>query len=171
MWYFLVILVLMMGMGKAAAEAGESSVIAPSGDAEQVKIEKVEVKLSQLGPVVILKAQDRSIPIFVDPTVAGSIEGALTGRKFHRPLSHDLMHTILKAYGGKVDQVVIRLKDQIYYGELTISLQGQVKVFDSRSSDAIALAIHFHAPILVGKDLLERAGEPDKPITDPQMLL
>ncbi|RMH06181.1 MAG: bifunctional nuclease family protein, partial [Nitrospirae bacterium] len=74
-------------------------------------------------------------------------------------------------YGGKVDQVVIRLKDQIYYGELTISLQGKVKVLNSRSSDAIGLAIHFHAPILVGKDLLERAGEPDKPITDPQMLL
>jgi len=88
-------------------------------ETDQVQVEDVQVKFSQAGPVVLLKVDNRSIQIFVDPTVAGSIEGALTGRKFHRPLSHDLMHSILESYAGKVTQVVIRLKDQIYYGELT----------------------------------------------------
>lgn len=140
-------------------------------ETDQVQVEDVQVKFSQAGPVVLLKVDNRSIQIFVDPTVAGSIEGALTGRKFHRPLSHDLMHSILESYAGKVTQVVIRLKDQIYYGELTISLAGQTKVFDSRSSDAIALAIHFKAPILVGRDLLEKAGKEQVPGRNPQLLL
>jgi bifunctional DNase/RNase len=78
-------------------------------------------------------------------------------------MSHDLMHTILDAYGGKVTQAVITLKDGTYYGALTVAFKDQVKVFDSRSSDSIALAVHFKAPILVGRDLLETAGKvPEK---------
>ena len=126
---------------------------------DQVRIEDIKVMMSEVGPVVLLKAHDQVVPIFVDPTVAGSIEGALSGAKFHRPLSHDLMHTILNAFEGKVTQVVIRLKDRTYYGELTISLKGHTQVFDSRSSDAIALAIHFGAPIWVGQDVFEKVGE------------
>ncbi len=141
-----------------------------SSSSDRVQIEEVSVMMSEVGPVVFLKARQRMVPIFVDPTVAGSIEGALSGIKLPRPLSHDLMHTILNAYGGKVSQVVIRLKDQIYYGELTISLDGQMRVFDSRSSDAIALAIHFGAPIWVGKDLLEKAGEIQHKTEEQQVL-
>jgi bifunctional DNase/RNase len=125
----------------------------------QVQIREVDVRLSDHGPVVLLKAENRVIPIFVDPTVAGSIHGALTGEKLRRPLSHDLMHSILEAFGGKVTQTVITLKDGTYYGALTVVMPTTTKVFDSRSSDAIALAIHFKAPILVGRDLLESAGQ------------
>jgi len=125
----------------------------------QVEIKNVEVRLSDHGPVILLKAEDRVLPIFVDPTVAGSIQGALTGQKMKRPLSHDLMHTILETFGGKVTRTVITLKDGVYYGDLTVAMKDTSKVFDSRSSDAIALAIHFKAPILVGRDLLDSAGK------------
>jgi len=132
---------------------------------DQVQIENVSVVMSEVGPVVLLKAKKRVVPIFVDPTVAGSIDGALRGKKFQRPLSHDLMHTILQEYGGRVTHVKIHLKGQIYYGELGIALKGDEKTFDSRSSDAIALAIHFDAPIYVEKELFDQAeqenGEPD----------
>src|SRR5678815_52756 len=66
----------------------------------QVEIRDVEVRLSDHGPVVLLKAESRVIPIFVDATVAGSIQAALTGQKLTRPLSHDLMHMILDTFGG-----------------------------------------------------------------------
>jgi bifunctional DNase/RNase len=125
----------------------------------QVKIADVQVRLSDHGPVVLLKAEGKVIPIFVDHTVAGSIQGALIGEKLPRPLSHDLMHTILESFGGKVTKTVITLKDGTYYGALSVSFKDQEKVFDSRSSDSIALAIHFKAPILVGRDLLESAGK------------
>ncbi len=136
------------------AQAGESS----PATSEQVTITDVQVRNSDHGAVVLLLAEGKAIPIFVDLTVALSIQGALNGEKLSRPLSHDLMHTILDAYGGKVLRTVITLKGGTYYGALTVSVQGQVKTFDSRSSDSIALAVQFKAPIIVGRDLLNSAG-------------
>lgn len=139
-------------------------------DDNQVEIKDVEVRLSDHGPVVLLKAEGKVVPIFVDMTVAGSIQAALTGQKLRRPLSHDLMRAILDSFGGKVTKTVITLKDGIYYGALTVVMRDQTKVFDSRSSDSIALAIHFKAPILVGRDLLESAGKVMPESKPPQML-
>jgi uncharacterized protein len=125
---------------------------------EQVTITDVQVRISDRGTVVLLLAEGKAIPIFVDLTVALSIQGALSGEKLPRPLTHDLVHTILDAYGGRVLRTVITLKGGTYYGALTVAMQDQVQTFDSRSSDSIALAIHFKAPILVGRDLLDSAG-------------
>ncbi len=130
----------------------------------QVRVQSVEVRVSAIGPVVLLKVHNRAVPIFVDSVVAESIHGALTGQKPGRPLSHDLMHSILEAFDGRVSQVIVTLKNQIFYGALTVVVRNTPKVFDSRSSDAIALAIHFKAPILVSQELLDSAGvdlEPD----------
>jgi uncharacterized protein len=124
----------------------------------QVTIENVQVRMTDHGHVVMLKAEGKVIPVFVDPTVALSIHGALSGEKTARPLSHDLMHTILAALNAKVTQVVITMHGGTYFGALSVATKETTKVFDSRSSDAIALAIHFKAPILVGRDLLDSAG-------------
>ena len=122
---------------------------------DQVRIEDVSVVMSKVGPVIFLEAHKRIIQIFVDLTVAGSIDGALRGMKLPRPLSHDLMHTILLEFGGTVTEVRIKLKGEIYYGELAVIVNGARKVFDSRSSDAIALATFYNIPILVRKNLLQ----------------
>ncbi len=131
----------------------------PPPSPEYVTITTVTVRITDHGPVVLLHAEDRVIPIFVDVTVALSIQGALNGERLPRPMSHDLMHSILDAYGGKVLRTVITLKGGTYFGALTVAVRDQVKTFDSRSSDSIALAVHFKAPILVGRDLLESAGK------------
>ncbi len=134
---------------------------------EQVTITDVKVRMSDHGPVVLLQAEGKAIPIFIDVTVALSIQGALNGERLPRPMSHDLMHTILEAFGGKVTQTVITLKSGTYFGALTVAFKDHVKVFDSRSSDSIALAIHFKAPIIVGRDLLNSAGRlPEEPKPD-----
>ncbi len=145
----ILILVASLVIGSSLGSAAEPA---------QVKIENVQVRLTDHGHVVLLKAEQKVIPVFVDPTVAISIHGALSGEKTRRPLSHDLMHTILTTLNAKVTQVVITLRDGTYYGALSIAMKDTTKVFDSRSSDAIALAIHFKAPILVGRDLLDSAG-------------
>jgi bifunctional DNase/RNase len=133
----------------------------------QVTITDVQVRMSDHGPVVLLQAEGKAIPIFIDVTVALSIQGALNGEQLSRPMSHDLMHTILETFGGKVTQTVITLKSGTYHGALTVAFKDNVKVFDSRSSDSIALAIHFKAPIIVGRDLLNAAGGlPEKPNAD-----
>jgi len=127
-------------------------------DASLVRIEKVDVLVSPVGPVVMLQARKRAIPVFVDAVVAESIQAALTGGKLPRPLTHDLMRSVLEAFDGKVAQVVVTLKERTFYGALTVIMGRSTRVFDSRSSDAIALAIHFKAPILVPPELLENSG-------------
>ncbi len=134
------------------------------GEPDQVRIQEVEVRTSAHGPVVLLKVGKQAIPIFVDHTVAGSIQAALTGYRTARPLSHDLMHTILKSLGATVTQTVITLKDSTFYGALSVATKEGTKVFDSRSSDSIALAVHFKAPILVSRQLLDQSGKgPEMP--------
>jgi bifunctional DNase/RNase len=125
----------------------------------QVRIEQVEVVVSEAGPVLLLKAGQRAIPVFVDVTVAESIHAALSGATLRRPYTHNLMHSVLSAYEGRVTQVVITLKDSTFHAALTVVLRDNTKVFDSRASDAIALATHFKAPILVPRELLETQGK------------
>jgi bifunctional DNase/RNase len=126
--------------------------------AEDVKVESTEVRDSAMGPAVLLRVGNRAIPVFVDPTVAQSIQAALDGRKPVRPLTHDLMHNVLAGFDGRVTRVVVTLHDGVFHGALTVVVRGTSKVFDSRSSDAIALAIHAGAPILVSRELLNTAG-------------
>ena len=152
-WLVCPLLSLLLGLFASDVLADEL------GPSPQVTISQVRVGLSDHGPVVLLSADGKTIPVFVDDTVAASIQAALTGENLPRPLSHDLMHTILDAFGGRVVRTVITLKAGTFYGSLTVAFQGQEKVFDSRSSDSIALAIHFHAPIIVGRDLLDAVGK------------
>jgi hypothetical protein len=133
-------------------------VLASPACAEELKVESTEVRESAMGPAVLLRVGNRVIPVFVDPIVAQSIQAALAGRKPVRPLTHDLMHNVLAGFDGRVTKVVVTLHDGIFHGALTVVVRGTSKVFDSRSSDAIALAIHAGAPILVSKQLLDTAG-------------
>jgi bifunctional DNase/RNase len=125
---------------------------------QMVRVQAVEVIPSPVGPVVVLKIRNKSIPVFVESLVAHSIQGALAGESPRRPLTHDLVHTILDALDAKVTQAVITLKDGTYYGALTIDVGGKPKVFDARSSDAISLAIRFKAPILLDPALVDEVG-------------
>ncbi|HZM47799.1 MAG TPA: bifunctional nuclease family protein [Burkholderiales bacterium] len=158
--FFAALLAFPMAMAAAAAESAEPA---------RVRIENVEVRVSPVGPVVLLKVRNKAIPVFVDAVVAESIQGALTGKKTPRPLTHDLMRTVLEAFDGKVTQVVVTLKERTFYAALTVTVQRTPKVFDSRSSDAIALAIHFKAPILVPQELLDSQGvDLEGPLAKPE---
>lgn len=150
----------------AAPRAADKS--APSGE---IRIERVEVRFSSVGPIVLLLAQGKAIPVFVDGVVAESIRSALDGRRPVRPLTHDLMHDVLKGFEGEVTKVVITFKGRIYYGALSVRMGEREKVFDSRSSDAIALAIHFKAPILVTQELLDSTGVPLERDAPPEQRL
>ena len=145
----------LLGLVSSSASAAQAE-----ADGALIRIEQTEVALSPFGHVVLLKAQNRTIPIFVDAIVAQSIHGALSGEKHPRPLTHDLMRGVLESFDGKVTRVVVTLKGATYYGQLTVVMRGTTKVFDSRSSDAIALAVHFKAPVLVSPELLDKAGQP-----------
>jgi uncharacterized protein len=131
---------------------------AATADSQWVQVEKVDVRWSVVGPVVLLVVHNRAIPIFVDPTVAESIQSVLSGEKTPRPLTHELMRRVVAELGARVAQAQIVLKASTYYAVLKLIVGGVEKDFDSRSSDAIALAVLFNAPIVVPRQLLDSNG-------------
>jgi uncharacterized protein len=135
--------------------------VAPPALAEEpgVTVQEVQVAIVGQSLVVLLIVGERFVPIHVDATVAGSIHSVLSGSITPRPLSHDLMRLILLEMGAKVTRAVITLKDKTYSADMTITIADRTMIFDSRSSDAIALALLFKAPIVVTKPTWDSASQ------------
>lgn len=129
------------------------------GDAPEVEVEvrSVGFDSASQSPVVLLQDADRThaLPIWIGPLEAQSIAMQIEGISPPRPMTHDLVKTILDATGVGVRKVLIHdLKGSTYYAR--IYLQAGQKEFDvdSRPSDAIALAVRVQRPIFVATGLL-----------------
>jgi uncharacterized protein len=128
----------------------------------------VEVKVQSLGldrtsntPVVILRelGGDRVLPIWIGPGEASAIAMHLADMKFSRPLTHDLLVSVLRGMGGRLDRVVIsRVADATYYAELVVVRSGEEISVDARPSDSIAVALRTDARIYANEELLEQSG-------------
>jgi len=127
----------------------------------------VEVKVSQVGfdplsnsPVVILQDKDseRTMRIWIGMAEAQAIALQLQGTMPPRPLTHDLVKTILEQIGVEIDKVLVsELKGSTYYARIHLMNGRRAMEVDSRPSDAIALALRFHRPIFVAHALFNSA--------------
>jgi bifunctional DNase/RNase len=128
----------------------------------------VEVKVQSLGldrtnnnPVVILQeiSGDRILPIWIGPGEASAIAMQMAEWTFARPLTHDLLVSVLCGLGGSLRRVVIsKMVDNTYFAELVIQQNGEVVSVDARPSDSIAVALRMDAGIFAEEDLLEHAS-------------
>ena len=112
-------------------------------------------------PIVILKDTENklNLPIWIGLLEATAMATEIEGIKMARPMTHDLLKTILAEVGGSVDSVEItELKENTYYASVNISLAGRQVMIDSRPSDAIALALRTKSPIYVAKAVLEASS-------------
>ena len=112
-------------------------------------------------PIVILKDTENklNLPIWIGLLEATAMATEIEGIKMARPMTHDLLKTILGEVGGSVDSVEItELKENTYYASVNISLAGRQVIIDSRPSDAIALALRTKSPIYVAKAVLEASS-------------
>jgi len=112
-------------------------------------------------PIVILKDTENklNLPIWIGLLEATAMATEIEGIKMARPMTHDLLKTILGEVGGSVDSVEItELKENTYYAAVNISLAGRQVMIDSRPSDAIALALRTKSPIYVAKAVLEASS-------------
>ena len=99
----------------------------------------------------------REFRIYVVRDVALSIAMALNRGTPERPFTHDLMKTMLDKLGAEVDRVIIDdLWQDTFYAKIAIVHNGKTVEIDSRSSDAIAIALRYQAPIYVAEEVLER---------------
>lgn len=122
----------------------------------------LSVSQSQSGAYALVLAEengDRRIPIIIGPVEAQSIAIQLEGLKPPRPLTHDLFKQMANAFDIEVTEVIIyKLEEGIFYSELICSRNDQPIVIDSRTSDAVALALRFGCPIYTSEEILQRAG-------------
>ncbi len=130
-------------------------------DMVEVVIDSVRVSLMSPQRVVVLRqtSSERYLPIWVGPFEAESITVALQEVEMSRPLTHDLMKNLFGYFEAKVVRVeIINLKEDIFYGNIVAEVNRKEVDIDSRPSDAIALAIRAHVPILVSQDVMDNAG-------------
>ncbi len=109
--------------------------------------------------IVLLRDEEQSemLPIWVGKPEASAISFALEGVTAPRPMTHDLMKSILDAVQAKVISVVISdLKENTYYAKVHLSYEDSEYAIDSRPSDAIALALRTSAPIFANEDVLRK---------------
>lgn len=131
-----------------------------------VVVESVRVHVLTGQHVVLLQERDsgRLLPIWIGPDMAHSIATKLAGIASERPLTHDLMMGMLQKVGAEVTRVVVRdlvADDQgggTFLGSVFLQISGEEIEFDSRPSDAIALAVRTGARILVSETVLDRSG-------------
>ena len=122
----------------------------------------LSVSQSQSGAYALVLAEEtgeRRIPIIIGPIEAQSIAIQLEGLKPPRPLTHDLFKNMASAFDIHISEIVIyKLEEGIFYSELVCMKDGKQIIIDSRTSDAVALALRFGCPIYTTEDILERAG-------------
>lgn len=115
-------------------------------------------------PIVILKDKesDRKLPIWVGLFEANAIALQIENIATPRPMTHDLLKNIIRDLEGTVDRVVVcDLKDNTFYAVIHLTVRGESVAIDARPSDAIALALRTHAPILVDETVIENAKTAD----------
>jgi hypothetical protein len=128
----------------------------------EVKI--LEVSVTQMGFAIVLQPMGRSkvVPIFIGPLETYSISSALEGQKSERPMTHDLIKTILVSTNYKIDKVLINdFKKGTFYARLILinELNHKESVeLDARPSDSIAMAIRFSAPIFMDEAVYEKVS-------------
>lgn len=143
----------------------------------RVTVAQLAVDRTTNTPVVILQEEhgDRTLPIFIGSSEAAAIAMELRGDVPPRPMTHDLLKSVLAGLGGDLRRVFIAgLKDNTYYAHLVVARGSDVFEVDARPSDSIALALRTRSPIFVHDDLFDSGpGEvvaPDAPTGNAEAL-
>jgi len=127
----------------------------------EVVIDSIRVGLMSQQRVVILREvdADRYLAIWIDPYMAEQITFALQEVEVARPMTHDLIREMLRTLDAHVVRVeVLSLKGDVFYGNIVVEVNNRTIDIDSRPSDALALAVRTHVPILISQEVMEAAG-------------
>ncbi len=126
----------------------------------EMKVKFLTFDSTSNGFVVLLMdlANKTGLPIWIGPFEANAIAMKLKKIGSQRPMTHDLIHSILSNLESKVIKIVVNdLKENTYYALIYLNRKGEEIVIDSRPSDAIAIALAVDAPIFVSDQVIEKA--------------
>ncbi len=142
----------------------------------EMSVDSIRVSVMNSQRVVILKEvhSDRYLPIWIGPAEADAIAIKLQGVSVPRPLTHDLLHSVISTLGAKIKSILVNdLQNDTFYAKISFDFNGKEVEIDSRPSDAIAIAVRAKAPIYANEEVLEKAGiifdqETGKPVVSSQ---
>ena len=144
---------------------------------QEMTVDSIRVSLMNYQRVVILKEMEsnRHLPIWIGPAEADAIAVKLQGISVPRPLTHDLMQSVIDNLGAEISYIRINdLKNDTFFAKIGVSMDGKKVEVDSRPSDAIALAVRAQVPIYAEDNVLEKAGiqldaDTGRPIASEEM--
>ncbi len=139
----------------------------------EMTIDSIRVSLMNYQRVVMLKekAAERYLPIWIGPAEADAIAVKLQGVTVSRPLTHDLLRTVINTLGATINSIIISdLKNDTFFAKIIFDVDGGQLEVDSRPSDALALAVRAEVPIYAEDVVLDKASilldkETGKPIS------
>ena len=140
----------------------------------EMTIDSIRVSLMNYQRVVILKEKlaRRYLPIWIGPAEADAIAVKLQGVTVPRPLTHDLLSSVIGSLGATIDSIIVSdLKSDTFYAKIILNIDGEQIEIDSRPSDALALAVRADVPIYADEAVLDKAGilldeETGKPVLE-----
>jgi len=138
----------------------------------EMAIDSIRVSMMNYQRVVILKEKGagRYLPIWIGPAEADAIAVKLHEVSVPRPLTHDLLQSVISALGASVNSIIVNdLLNDTFHAKIVLMVDGESLEVDSRPSDAIALAVRVDVPIYAEESVLDKAGvaldmETGKPI-------
>jgi len=135
----------------------------------EMVVERIAISKIDYQPVVILrqKGGELLLPIWIGPLEANAIAVVLEGVQVPRPLTSDLLHSILDRMGASVNYIIINdLRNNTFYAIISVDVDWRQMDIDARPSDAIAIALRVKAPIYVEESVLDKAGIQPEQETD-----
>jgi uncharacterized protein len=139
----------------------------------KAKIGGLALDITTNSPVVTLSPEDsgKVLPIWIGHYEAWAIGMELSGVTSKRPLTHDLLYSVIKSLGGEIDRIcIVDLVDQTFYAKIYIKLADKEIEIDARPSDSIALALKAKAQIFVNDELFRLKEEGISGIPDQESL-
>lgn len=136
----------------------------------EMKVRSLKLDETTNMPVVVLEdaKQERSLTIWIGVFEAKAISFELEEVETPRPMTHDLIKNIVEGLKAKVNHIAIsELRDNTFFAVISLTVNGNEVVIDSRPSDAIAFALRVKAPILVAEKVLEMV-QAESPEAKPQ---
>jgi len=121
----------------------------------------IRIELPTNTPILLLREHDgdRYLPIWINTPEATAIALAHDGIRPERPLTHDLVTSLIEELGAQVSEVVVtELRGGTFYADLRLKVGDDIHSISSRPSDAVAIAVRTDAPVFASRDLLDEAG-------------
>ena len=128
----------------------------------EVELSRILINETSDQQIIVLKERHgpRSFPIVIGIVEIFAIDRRLKGIKPPRPMTHDLLDSVIANLGAKIEKIVINdLRNHTFYAKIHLSMNGRIVEIDSRPSDAIALGAASNAPIYVADHIFDKTSQ------------